>query len=89
MNPRDMALPGLNLHPLTGDRKRIWSVKVSGNLLNCQTGISPKMAVRLAIAFDTTAESWMNQQLQYDLWQAKQHRDELHVTRLTVGQEAA
>ena len=47
------------------------------------------MAVRLAIAFDTTAESWMNQQVQYDLWQAKQHRNELHVTRLTVGQEAA
>ena len=59
------------------------------SLLNCQTGISPKMAVRLSIAFDTTAESWMNQQVQYDLWQAKQHRDELHVTRLTVGQEAA
>ena len=31
MNPRDMALPGLNLHPLAGHRKRIWSVKVSGN----------------------------------------------------------
>ncbi len=31
MNPRDMALPGLNLHGLTGDRKGVWSVKVSGN----------------------------------------------------------
>ena len=25
------------------------------------------MAVRLSIAFDTSAESWLNQQLQYDL----------------------
>ncbi len=31
INPRDMALPGLNLHELIGDRKRTWSVRVSGN----------------------------------------------------------
>lgn len=29
--PRDMALPGLDLHPLRGDRAGTWSVKVSGN----------------------------------------------------------
>jgi proteic killer suppression protein len=27
----DMNLPGLALHPLSGDRKGIWAVKVSGN----------------------------------------------------------
>jgi addiction module HigA family antidote len=59
------------------------------NLLNGQTGISPQMAVRLSIAFDTTAESWMNQQVQYDLWHAKQHRGEMNVTRLTVTEKAA
>jgi proteic killer suppression protein len=26
-----MALPGLSLHPLKGDRKGTWAVKVSGN----------------------------------------------------------
>jgi len=26
-----MALPGLNLHPLRGDRKGSWAVKVSAN----------------------------------------------------------
>jgi toxin HigB-1 len=31
MNPKDMALPGLKLHELTGDRKGTWSVRVSGN----------------------------------------------------------
>jgi proteic killer suppression protein len=30
-SPRDMALPGLSLHPLTGDRKGKWAVSVSGN----------------------------------------------------------
>jgi toxin HigB-1 len=29
--PRDMALPGLDLHPLKGDRKDSWAVRVSGN----------------------------------------------------------
>ena len=28
---KDMDLPGLRLHELTGKRKRIWSVVVSGN----------------------------------------------------------
>ncbi len=28
---RDMALPGLVLHELRGDRKGTWAVKVSGN----------------------------------------------------------
>ena len=28
---RDMALPGLNLHPLKGNRKGAWAVSVSGN----------------------------------------------------------
>jgi proteic killer suppression protein len=31
MNARDMALPGLNLHELTGNRRGTWSVRVSGN----------------------------------------------------------
>ncbi len=58
--------------------------KKLSNILNGRSGISPEIAVRLSIAFNTTAESWMNQQIQYDLWQAEQHRDELNVTPLTV-----
>ena len=29
--PSDMALPGLRLHPLRGDRAGQWSVSISGN----------------------------------------------------------
>lgn len=29
--PRDMDLPGLDLHPLRGDFKGFWAVSVSGN----------------------------------------------------------
>jgi len=30
-SPKDMALPGLELHPLKGERKGTWAVSVSGN----------------------------------------------------------
>lgn len=30
-SPRDMKLPGLNMHELSGDRGGYWAVKVSGN----------------------------------------------------------
>lgn len=30
-SPRDMDLPGLDLHPLQGNRVGTWTVKVSGN----------------------------------------------------------
>ena len=30
-SPDDMNLPGLFFHPLTGNRAKIWSVRVSGN----------------------------------------------------------
>jgi antitoxin HigA-1 len=43
------------------------SRKTLSSLLNGRTGISPEMAIRLSIAFDTSAESWLNQQMQYDL----------------------
>src|SRR6266699_3801668 len=46
------------------------SRKTLSAILNCRAGISPEMAVRLSIAFDTTAESWLNQQVQYDLARA-------------------
>ena len=59
------------------------------NLLHGRTGITPEMAMRLSIAFDTTPESWMNQQVQYDLWKASQRRRKFHVMRLGNGERIA
>ena len=61
------------------------SRKTLSSIINGKAGISPEMAVRLSIAFNTSSESWMNQQSQYDLWQAEQHRDELQVSKLLVA----
>ncbi len=60
------------------------SRKTLSRIVNEKAGISPEMAVRLSIAFDTSSESWVNQQAQYDLWQAEQHRNEMQVLKLSV-----
>ena len=61
------------------------SRKTLSAILNGRSGISPEMAIRLSIAFDTSAESWLNQQSQFDLWQAEQHRNDLQVKRLSAA----
>jgi antitoxin HigA-1 len=60
------------------------SRKTLSAVLNGRGGISPEMAVCLSIAFGTSAESWLNQQTQYDLWHAEQHRKRLRVVRLAA-----
>ena len=61
------------------------SRKTLSSILNGRAGISPEMAVRLSLAFGTTAESWMNQQVQYDLWNAERNRKNLRVTRFPAA----
>lgn len=61
------------------------SRKTLSSILNGRAGISPEMAVRLSMAFDTTAESWLNQQVQYDLWQAERRRSKFRVARLSTA----
>ena len=61
------------------------SRKTLSAILNGRAGISPEMAVRLSIAFDTTAESWLSQQVQYDLWRAERRRSKLRVARLPAA----
>jgi len=58
------------------------SRKTLSAILNGRAGVSPEMAVRLSIAFDTTSESWLNQQTQYDLWHAERRRKRLRVAKL-------
>ncbi len=61
------------------------SRKTLSGILNGRAGISPEMAIRLSIAFNTTAESWLNQQTQYDLWRAERRRKKLRVARLSAA----
>ncbi|MFQ5923972.1 MAG: HigA family addiction module antitoxin [Anaerolineales bacterium] len=61
------------------------SRKTLSSVLNGRAGISPEMAIRLSIAFDTSAESWLNQQVQYDLWVARRRARNLKVKKLSAA----
>jgi addiction module HigA family antidote len=56
--------------------------KTLSAILNGRAGISPEMAIRLSITFDTSPESWLNQQIQYDLWMAQKAKTKLRVKKL-------
>lgn len=50
-------------------------------LLNGRLGISPEMAIRLSKAFGGSSESWLEQQMQYDTWQAQKRSDDVNMGR--------
>ncbi len=54
-------------------------------LLNGRMGISPEMAIRLSQAFGGSAESWLRQQMQYDLWQAQQNREDIRLQKFAAA----
>ena len=82
---RKLCLEPLGLSVTQAAKALGVSRKTLSAILNRRAGISPEMAVRLSIAFDTTAESWLNQQVQFDLWQAERRRSKLRVARLSAA----
>jgi antitoxin HigA-1 len=82
---REFCLEPLELSVTRAAQALGISRKTLSAILNGRAGISPEMAIRLSIAFDTTAESWLNQQTQYDLWQARQSSENLQVERLVAA----
>jgi addiction module HigA family antidote len=82
---RKLCLEPLNVTVTEAARSLGVSRKTLSSILNGRAGITPEMAVRLSIGFNTSAESWLNQQLQYDLWHAERSRKRLRVTRLTAA----
>lgn len=79
---KELCLEPLGLSVTDAAKALGVSRKTLSALLNGRSGISPEMALRLAKAFDTSAESWLNQQIQYDLWIAEQNLGELKVEKL-------
>jgi len=47
------------------------SRKTLSKIVNGKGAITPDMSLRLARAFNTTPELWMNLQKNYDLWEAE------------------
>jgi addiction module HigA family antidote len=82
---RELCLEPLGLTVTQAAEALGISRKSLSAILNGRAGISPEMAIRLSIAFDTTAESWLRQQLQFDLWKAEQKRGQLQVRKLSAA----
>jgi addiction module HigA family antidote len=82
---RELCLTPLGLTVTEAARALDVSRKTLSRILNGRAGISAEMAVRLSIAFNTTPESWLNQQVQYDLWQAERRRGKLRVAKLSAA----
>lgn len=49
------------------------SRKNLSEIVNGKTGISAEMALKLAKALNTSAQFWLNLQLEFDLWHAKKN----------------
>lgn len=82
---RELCLEPLSLTVTAAAEALGVSRKTLSSVLNGKAGISPEMAIRLSIAFGTSAESWLYQQSQYELWHAEQSRKELRVKKLVAA----
>src|SRR5271157_5091059 len=49
------------------------------NLINCRSGVSPEMAIRLSKAFGGTAEIWLRMQMAYDMAKIRDEADRIDV----------
>jgi len=56
-------------------------------IVNGKSGISAEMAIRLAKAFGSTAETWVRMQAAYDLAQARKDESKIEVRRQHVAEE--
>ena len=66
---RELWLEPLGL-TLTEAAKRLGVTrKTVSTIINGRGALTPEMALRLEIVFGASAQSWMNMQTAYDLWQ--------------------
>ncbi len=82
---RSLCLKPLGLSVTAAAKALGISRKQLSAILNGRAGVSPEMAIRLSIAFGTSAESWLQQQMIFDLAEAEQRRGTLDVKKLAVA----
>lgn len=83
LSVRHDCLEPLRLSVTEAARKLGVSRKQMSGVVNCRSGISPEMAIRLDKAFGGAASTWVRRQAAYDLAQAMRPADRIKVERLT------
>lgn len=82
---RELCLEPLDINITQAAKALGVSRKTLSSIVNRRARVTPEMAIRLSLAFGTSAESWLNQQSQYDLWLARRNQPDLKVERLFVS----
>ena len=83
LSVRHDCLEPLGLSVTAAAKKLGISRKQMSDIVNCHSGISPEMAIRLDKAFGGGAETWFRLQAAYDLAQAMKRASRINVRRLT------
>lgn len=78
---RELCIDPLGLSVTEAAKGLGVSRKALSELLNGHSGISPEMSIRLSKAFGGSAESWLTQQMQYDLARAQAKEKSIKVQK--------
>jgi len=84
---RHDCLEPLGLSVTEGAKVLGVSRQALNNIVNCKSGISAEMAIRLTKAFGSTADTWLRMQVAYDLAQAMKNESKIKVRRQHVPAE--
>ena len=83
LSVRHDCLEPLRLSVTEAAKKLGVSRKQLSDIVNCHSGISPEMAIRLDKAFGGGADTWFRLQATYDLARAMKQADRIKVERLS------
>jgi antitoxin HigA-1 len=69
------------LHLSVSDAAKLLKVSrpTLSKIINGRLNITPEMAMRLSIVFNTSEELWINLQAGYDLWKARSAKNKLRL----------
>jgi addiction module HigA family antidote len=81
---RRLYLEPLGVSVTDGAKRLGVARKTLSEIVNGRAGISPQTALRIAKATGTSAESWVDMQAAYDLWQARKTTKRLNVKPLAA-----
>jgi addiction module HigA family antidote len=52
------------------------------NVISGKSAVTPEMAIRLTKAFGSSAETWLQMQMAYDLAKARKSESQIHIARI-------
>lgn len=70
---KELYLDPLGLGPTEAGKHLKMSRVAISEIIHRKRGVTPRTAIKLAKAFGGSAESWLNMQSSYDLWQELQN----------------